>query len=89
MPKQISFGAKPKVEPSLENWVENRDVPTPEPNTTPVKVEPAPVEETQLKMKRLTLDIPEELHRKIKGQAAIAGVTMVDMLRALLEEHYS
>jgi predicted DNA binding CopG/RHH family protein len=36
----------------------------------------------------LTLDIPETLHRAIKGKAAIEGVAMVDMLRELLEEKY-
>ena len=41
-----------------------------------------------LKMKRLTLDIPEDLHRAIKLDAVHAGVTMVDRLRALLLKHY-
>lgn len=39
-------------------------------------------------MKRLTLDIPESLHRKIKMKAVSEGVAMVDMLRELLEKHY-
>jgi hypothetical protein len=39
-------------------------------------------------MKRLTLDIPEDLHRAIKLDAVHAGVTMVDKLRALLLKHY-
>lgn len=39
-------------------------------------------------MKRLTLDIPEPLHRRIKGRAVMEGVTMVNMLRKLLEEIY-
>ena len=42
----------------------------------------------QDKMKRLTLDIPETLHRRIKGKAVMEGVTMVNMLRKLLEETY-
>jgi len=45
---------------------------------------PAPKE----KIKRLTLDIPETLHRTIKGKAAMEGKAMVDMLRELLEEKY-
>lgn len=40
------------------------------------------------KMKRLTLDIPEELHRAIKLHAVQQGVSMVDELRTLLTEHY-
>jgi len=40
------------------------------------------------KRKRLTLDLPEGLHRAIKRRAVEEGVTMVDMLRKLLEEQY-
>jgi predicted DNA binding CopG/RHH family protein len=40
------------------------------------------------KMKRLTLDIPEELHRAIKRKAVDEGVTMAELLRSLLEQHY-
>ena len=40
------------------------------------------------KMKRLTLDLPEGLHRAIKRSAVEEGVTMVEMLRTLLEERY-
>jgi predicted DNA binding CopG/RHH family protein len=40
-------------------------------------------------MKRLTLDLPEGLHRAIKHRAVEEGVTMVEMLRKLLEEQYS
>jgi predicted DNA binding CopG/RHH family protein len=43
---------------------------------------------TEQKMKRLTLDLPESLHRAIKRRAVEEGVTMVDMLRTLLEEQY-
>ena len=39
-------------------------------------------------MKRLTLDLPEGLHRAIKHRAIEEGVTMVDLLRKLLEEQY-
>ena len=39
-------------------------------------------------LKRLTLDLPESLHRKIKREAVEQGVTMAQMLRALLLKHY-
>jgi hypothetical protein len=87
MAKQVSFGAKPKTSPNIENWVESREVPVvasvAETPPTPTPEEPSPP-----KLKRLTLDIPDELHRKIKGRAVAEGVTMVDMLRELLEENY-
>ena len=41
-----------------------------------------------VRMKRLTLDLPEPLHRLIKRNAADDGVTMAEKLRALLSEHY-
>jgi hypothetical protein len=39
-------------------------------------------------MKRLTLDLPQELHRAIKLNAVQEGVTMAQKLRGLLMEHY-
>jgi len=39
-------------------------------------------------MKRLTLDISEKLHRTSKRQAVESGVTMAELLRSLLEQHY-
>lgn len=39
-------------------------------------------------IKRLTLDIPADLHRAIKLNALEEGVTMVEKLRSLLLEHY-
>jgi len=39
-------------------------------------------------MKRLTLDLPEPLHRAIKKNAAEEGVTMAQKLRTLPSEHY-
>ena len=44
--------------------------------------------EEQVKMKRLTLDIPAELHKAIKIDAARQGVAMADQLRAILAQQY-
>jgi len=41
-----------------------------------------------IRMKRLTLDLDEPLHRAIKKKAAEEGVTMAQKLRAILREHY-
>ena len=41
------------------------------------------------RMKRLTLDLHEPLHRAIKKNAAEEGVTMAQKLRSLLARHYS
>ncbi len=60
-----------------------------------VEVEPAPdepvkekVSEKAVKMKRLTLDISKPLHKAIKAKAVEEGISIADMLRALLKEHY-
>lgn len=39
-------------------------------------------------MKRLTLDIPAELHTRIKTSCAQRGTRMVEEIRELLESHY-
>lgn len=38
--------------------------------------------------RRLTLDLPESLHRAMKIKAATTGVTMLEEVRSLLEVHY-
>jgi len=59
--------------PSAEQWVrQGAEV-----------ASPAPV-----KLKRLTLDLPETLHRAIKLRAVEDGISIVEMLRALLEREY-
>ncbi|MGB3694221.1 MAG: hypothetical protein WBG70_08295 [Spirulinaceae cyanobacterium] len=40
------------------------------------------------KMKRLTLDISESLHRAIKMKSVEEGVPMTDILRELLQKHF-
>jgi predicted DNA binding CopG/RHH family protein len=78
-PKKVNFGKKPEAQETtdVENWVSDRSS----------VVSPLPQEQPE-KMKRLTLDIPESLHKAIKRQAVDAGVTMADLLRELLEQHY-
>lgn len=39
-------------------------------------------------IKRLTIDIPLALHKRIKSQCAIRGENMADEIRKLLEEHF-
>lgn len=44
---------------------------------------------TTEKMKRLTIDIPESLHRTIKTQCAMRGSKIVDEVRELLMKKYA
>jgi hypothetical protein len=39
-------------------------------------------------MKRLTIDIPAALHRKVKAACATEGVKMADVVRELLTKKY-
>lgn len=43
----------------------------------------------EVKMKRLTIDVPEDLHRRIKSGCASKGVKMADEIRTLLEQHFA
>lgn len=77
MSKKITIGAKPTGrQPSVEDWVVNRAA---EPEAPP---EP-------IKMKRLTIDVSDELHRRIKAGCALRGSKMADEVRELLEKHFS
>ena len=81
--KKVAFTAKPQ-QAQLDEWVSASDPlsePPPEPASPQSSIE-------GVKMKRLTLDIPETLHRSIKLQAVTQSVSMVDLLRTLLEKEY-
>lgn len=39
-------------------------------------------------MKRLTIDVPQSLHKEIKSRCALRGVKMADEIRVLLERHF-
>jgi predicted DNA binding CopG/RHH family protein len=62
--------------------VEAQPVPSPD---EPAKEQAS---EKAVKMKRLTLDISKPLHKAIKAKAVEEGISIVDMLRALLKQHY-
>ena len=81
--KKVAFTAKPQ-QAQLDEWVSASD-PAPEPPPEPT-IPQSSIE--GVKMKRLTLDIPETLHRSIKLQAVTQSVSMVDLLRTLLEKEY-
>lgn len=85
--KKVGFGKKPtsKKTPDLDEWVEQRNVEseTKTKDTSPSSLSPQPP-----KMKRLTIDVSEELHRAIKMKAVEQGTAMADMLRSLLEQNY-
>lgn len=74
--KKIAFGTKPTAKPAapapVDTWVETRGEDT-------ATTEP---------MKRLTIDVPESLHREIKAQCAMRGAKIADEVRELLLQKY-
>jgi len=77
MTKRVSIGARPtttKAAPAeADQWVENRA---------------AVVPEADVPTKRLTIDIPADLHRRIKSQCALRGTKIADEVRELLLQKY-
>lgn len=79
MSKKVSFGTKPakSTQTKIDEWVENHP-----------EEEPQQPEQQPIKTKRFTMDIPGDLHTRIKSQCALRGVTMHDEVIALLEKHF-
>jgi hypothetical protein len=81
--KKVSFGLKPGVAKDADDWVNE---PSP---AVKAKEERAPEAKTPKppKMKRLTIDVPEQLHRTLKMKAAFEGKRMADLVRSWIEEN--
>ena len=80
MSKSVSF-ARParKPQPEADAWVGGAGVEV----ATPVK--PA---KQSVPMKRLTLDVPEELHRRVKSGCAARGEKIADVVRRYLDAEF-
>lgn len=79
MSKKVSFGSKPQPKSlekpvSADEWV----------NTGLNENKAAETVETT----RFTIDIPSDLHRKIKSFCALKGVKMKEEIQILLENHF-
>lgn len=72
--KKIAFGTKPTNKPA--------------PVAADAWVESREAGEVEA-TKRLTIDIPESLHRAIKAQCAMRGSKIVDEVRVLLLQKYA
>lgn len=78
--KKVAIGArpsKPSVPADADAWVATR-------GSAELAGDAAPAE----KMKRLTIDIPASLHRKIKADCAQRETTIADEVRELLLQKY-
>lgn len=82
MGKKVSFAAKPKktaeVPKAADKWVSSGD--------PREKDEAKPVE--KVPMKRYTVDIPVDLHMRVKIGCTKRGLKMADEMRRLLEKEF-
>jgi len=74
--KRVSIGLKPGLRRRADEWVSDPATATPEEEEGPPTVV----------IKRLTIDVPEDLHRLLKVKAATEGVKMADLVRAWITE---
>jgi predicted DNA binding CopG/RHH family protein len=83
--KTVTIGTKPSSvsDPAqLDQWVSERG------ESDGAQSQSVESASESVKMKRLTLDISEDLHKAIKTRAVVEGVPMANMLRSLLEQYY-
>ena len=81
--KKVTFGARPPAAGKLANpddWVAN----TPEAQVAPTAPPGAPPE----KIKRLTIDIPLSLHRRVKTGCAREELVIADVVREFLDQRF-
>lgn len=93
MSKTVSIGKRPTARPSAEaidKWMEGKAADgAGDPAPAPVAKKAAPVEKVEPpKMKRLTIDIPDSLHRRVKSRCGQDGLRMADVIRDLLEQRF-
>ncbi len=72
--KRVAIGARPSANPHADAWVRKGDG--------------TDISKTDLYTARLTLDVTPALRARIKIEAFTRGITVAEMLRALLEHEY-
>ena len=77
--KKVTIGKKPNSTPEnkADQWVEGGQE-TKKPEPLPEKIE----------MKRYTIDLPVELHRRARIECLNRGITLADVIRELLEKKF-
>ena len=96
MSKTVSIGKRPPSRPSAEEvdkWIEGQNSGAGEPSAATAAPVPAAAAAEKPKappqaMKRLTIDIPDSLHRRVKSRCGQDGLRMADVIRELLETRF-
>lgn len=92
MSKTVNIGKRPAARPSAEavdKWMESQA--SKAEDAAGQAAQPAATAEPKAaapKMKRLTIDIPDSLHRRVKSRCGQEGLRMADVIRTLLEERF-
>jgi len=82
--KRVPINLRPGSEKLADTWVAGAHGSVPETASVPA-VTPAHEPQSPIPIKRLTIDIPEDLHRRFKVKAASEGVKMADLVRSWIE----
>jgi hypothetical protein len=77
MTKKVNFKTKKSMEEAADKWVQSQ-----------VPIDAAAGESEGAPMKRLTIDVPQDLHKRIKTYCAANGLIMADEIRTLLDEKF-
>jgi hypothetical protein len=88
MAKQVTFTSNPRGKPApedLDAFVHGGRPPQPE--TTTSEVQP-PALPPKVPMKRLTFDIPADLHKRMKLACVQEGRDMAEVIREMLEARF-
>lgn len=80
--KRLAFGGKPAA-PSADAWVQQGNGPA-----ETLVAPSAAASKADIYTARLTIDVTPELRGRIKVAAFRRGVTVAEMIRALLEDRY-
>lgn len=94
MSKTVNIGKRPTARPSAEaidKWIEGKAVDgagDPALSPVPATKETVVAKAASPEMKRLTIDIPDSLHRRVKGRCGQDGLRMADVIRDLLEQRF-
>ncbi|MBS7701997.1 MULTISPECIES: ribbon-helix-helix protein [Hyphomicrobiales] len=81
--KRVTFGAKPAA-PTVDAWVQQGNDVEMAVRATP----PASAAKAEIFTARLTIDVTPELRGRVKVAAFKQGVTVAEMIRALLETRF-
>ncbi|MBL8686149.1 MAG: hypothetical protein JNK86_01595 [Alphaproteobacteria bacterium] len=99
MAKKILIAKRQEKISTADAWVGNRaaviakpvvpQIQDPDEKVSKIAIEAeAPKPEEKIIKRRLTIDIPDALHKKIKSTCAQRGVTMVEEIEKILNNYF-